>query len=268
MKRVILYFMAAVLLLTSCTDKEVYTGSKNEAVSFEEKVISFENADNLEVNIDYCNIDVYTWDKKEIKFEIIKKLRDNIEVEKLEKTMKDFKISLTKKKQDIIFDLYYKGKVRQTADRNLEVKLFVPRQLNCLSIRIDEGTIRTLDDIDCDLSIENKTANYYINCFSGRLSYKGEMGNLNISSGKLKKGSYASSEMGNISIRADFEQNTNYIFESDRGNIVLQLPEKLQASVECIGNVTVNEFEDNLSNTKISLYSRGGKISARKYVQQ
>lgn len=268
MKRAFFAFaVIAVLFFCACSEKTVNQGPKKEVASYEEKTIGQGNFRNLEVILDCSNIEVYAWPKKEIKIETAKKLRGWEDKTVLDKKMEEFKLAVTEENEKITLKSRYMEQIKNASDRSLDIKLFVPRQIRYISYKIDAGTIKVFDDIKCDFNFETKAVNAEINRFDGKLTCKTGTGNLKISGGKLRRGSYISTNLGNISIKAGIEEAGSYSFQTNAGNMDFQFPDGLKATVECLGNVEMNEFAEGNYATKVALKSGMGKISVRKYRQ-
>ncbi|MCX7708594.1 MAG: DUF4097 domain-containing protein [Clostridia bacterium] len=264
-RRTIIVIILVLLTFTGCTAAEVSVGPKKEVIAYDENVMKADHSRNLEIISDYSHIEIYAWDKKELKMETMKKLRGTYTEDVLKKNMERYEFKVEEKEGKIIAKSGYTGKINNPADRNISVKVYVPKNITEIRLEVGAGTIKVLDDIRCDFNLETKAANIEINRFQGRLTSKSDLGNLRIAAGRLKNGSNVFSNMGNISVKADFERNGSYSFETRMGNIELQLPDKLTAAVDCIGNVEINEFTGSVDDTKIKLQSGMGKITALKY---
>ncbi|HPD00670.1 MAG TPA: hypothetical protein PLA01_04885, partial [Acetivibrio sp.] len=62
-------------LFSACTVSMVEPGPKNEVNSYIERVIKADKPLVLDLFCDSGNIEVYTWEKSEIKFEVTKRVR-------------------------------------------------------------------------------------------------------------------------------------------------------------------------------------------------
>lgn len=258
------FLVVCCLYVSGCTKQETVLGPKTEVSSYSEETLDVKGALSLEVLSDTSNIEVYAWDKSSVKFEITKKIRGTESKDILKAKLEDFKIDINKEDNKIIFSSKYDGKASSLADKSVDLKIFLPQNTDNIYCKVDIGTIKFYDDLYCNLKAEIKTANIDINKIEGRVNLTGDMGNLTIHEGKVKAGSSAKVNFGNITIKAAFEEGGEYGFETGVGNLEFKLPEESRICIEGIGNVEINEFNDTSYPTKVKLNSGMGKITAVK----
>lgn len=258
-------FLAVCILLCACSAQTASLGPKKEAVEYGEQTIKIEGAGELKLDVDFSNIQIYTWEKNELKIETVKKLRGQLEEALLASKMKSFKTEITREKGKILFKSVFKGKITEPRDKSLDVKLYLPRSIKLLAIKLGTGSIKAFDDLQCSLAVETGEVDADINKLDGKVTMTGKRGNLKIGNGKLKAGSAVKTGRGNLNIKAELEPVGEYAFESEIGNIDLNLPANSQISVDSIGNVETDEFNTAEASAKVRLQSGLGKISVRKY---
>lgn len=254
-----------VFTLTGCSDSMVGFGPKKEVVSYSSTTIPVEEPGDLLISCDYANIEIYTWDKKEVKFEIAKKVRGGEEKGVLEKKLDDFKIDTGSEGKKVFFESRYKGSIKSPADKSVDLKAYIPRDISTVSYKLDIGSVKVLDDLRCGLNADIDMANTEINRLEGKLDFKANMGNLKIAAGKIEKGSQVIIDQGNINISSEFDNEGDYNFETGMGNIELVLPSDSHVSFDNIGTVAANEFEKGTYPTKTRLCTSMGKISIKRY---
>jgi hypothetical protein len=224
-----------VFILTGCSDSMVDLGTKKEVVSYSSKTIPFEEPGDLLVSCDYANIEIYTWDKKEVKFEIAKKVRGAEEKDVMQKKLDDFTIDTGTEGSKVFFNSRYKGPIKSPADKSVDLKAYIPKDISSVSYRLETGSVKVLDNLKCNLNADIDMANTEINRFEGKLSFKANMGNLKIAGGKIEKGSKVLIDQGNINISSEFDNEGEYNFETGMGNIELFLPSDSRVSFDNIG---------------------------------
>jgi len=252
------------LLVMGCTDRETALGHKIEVSSYIEDAVDVDNVASLDIINETGNIEIYVWNKEHVKFEITKKIRGSEEKEALKEKLEDFEAKISESQNKVVFMSEYKGNAVNLADRSLDLKVFIPKDTRSIYCKVDLGTIRVFDDLRSDFKAEVKTVNVDINKIEGKVNLEGDMGNLNIYEGLLKRGSSARVNFGNITIKAAFEEGSEYSFETGVGNLELKLPEKSKVFIQGLGNVEVNEFDDDSYSTRVRLNSGMGRIVAVK----
>ena len=240
-------------------------GPKREVSQYSEKTLEVQQPLELGLISDSGDIEVYTWDKGEVKFEITKKIRGAKDNAELENKLKDFNISVSQDQAKITLKSEYKGDIKSQADRRVDLRIYIPKKIKSIDYKMDTGSIKFLDDINGELKGDTNMVNTDINRFEGQISIKGSMGNVNIANGKISGNSSITEDMGNISIKSEFEDNGSYAFAVNIGNIDLKLPSDSHISFESVGESEINEFPTAACPTKIKLSSGMGKISIRKY---
>ena len=252
------------LTLSGCASSNDI-GPKREVSEYSEKTLKVEQLLELGLISDSGDIEVYTWDKDMVKFEITKIIRGTKDSADLEKKLKDFNISVSQDQAKVALKCEYKGDIKSQSDRRVDLKIYIPKKIKSIDYKIDTGNIKFLDDIKGELKGDTNMANVDINRFEGQISLKGSMGNVNIANGKISGNSSITEDMGSISVKSGFEDNGSYAFAVNIGNIDLKLPSDSHISFESVGQLEINEFPDAAYPAKMKLSSGMGKISIRRY---
>jgi hypothetical protein len=261
---IVIVLMTVVLIPSGCSNKHESFLPKIEVSDYCERTAKIEHALELNLASDFSNIEVYTWDRKEVKFEITRRLRDSEDREVLEKRLADLSIDVEQQENKITFRSEYKGTIKGKNDKNLDLRLFLPQKIRVMNYRIGSGSIKFLDDIKCELNILSKSADIKMNKFSGKLDIEGEIGNVELAGGKIRNNSEIKEKVGNINVNAELEERGTFSFETDVGNVDLVLPKDSDVQVESIGNIAVNDFTYNLLSPKVMVKSNLGKVTIRK----
>lgn len=268
-KVLLLVFLAFFILLSACQSGSTVIGPKREVSSYSEKALTVNTPAELDVTGDIGNIELFTWDKKEVKFEITRRLRGLQEKAVLENQLKDFSIKTEENENKIVFVFKYTGSIKSPFDKSVDLKIFAPKKVSLMRYTLDTGSIKLYDDTDCDLYAELDMVNVEINKFNGTINLKGNMCNLRIGDGVIKSNSSIKLGMGNIDIKARFEETKagqqNFILDTDMGNIDLRLPADTLLGFENIGTVAVNEFFSDGIPSNVRVRSGMGKISIKKW---
>jgi hypothetical protein len=264
--RILLLFMAVIVLLGSgCSSQNISAGPKREVEEYTEKTIPMTGLPSLNISIDSGNLEIYSWEKKEVKLEITKRVRGLQTEELLKKKLGDFNIDIKEDEGKISFKSVYKGSIKNPVDRSTNLRVYVPRKTGSVDCSLKVGKIKFYDDIKCDLSFKIDRANVDINRLVGKLTLKADMCDLKISGGKMFGDSSVKINMGNIYVKSEFEDEGIYTFDTGMGSLEVNLPDGSPVTFECVGSLEVNEFSKTGYPSKVSLRSGMGKIAVRKY---
>jgi len=251
-------------LFSACTVSMVEPGPKNEVNSYIERVIKADKPLVLDLFCDSGNIEVYTWEKSEIKFEVTKRVRGVLKKEILSEKLKNFNIEINKEDSKIIFKSGYGAKDKNPIDRCIDLIIYLPKGVNTLNFKVDIGNIKFHDDIKGILNADISMANMEINRFVGVVNIKGDVGNVRISNGRIEGESSIIKNIGSISVKAELEEKGKYLFKTGTGNIDLMLPDNSQIAFESMGELEVNEFVDFGYPANAYVETSMGKIAIRK----
>jgi len=264
-KIIILAVLVQLSLFSGCASSGIALGPKMEVNSYSEKVIEAEKPLVLDISCDSSNIEVYTWEKNEVKFEMTKRVRGVEEEEILTQKLNNFSVDIDKIENNIIFKSEYKGKDKNPIDKSVDLKMYIPKATETLNLQLDIGNIKFYDDIRGVLNADINMANMEINRFVGVVNIKGDVGNVKISSGKILGQSSIVKNIGSISVKTELEEGGNYTFKTGTGNIDLMIPKESKVSFESVGELEVNEFNDFSYPTKAKVETTMGKIGITGY---
>jgi hypothetical protein len=251
--------------MTGCASSAVSYGPKKEVVSYLSKTIAAEDPVNLYLTCDFSNVEIYSWDKREVRFDISKRVRGIEDKDTLKEKLNDFNIDMGSDKDRIFLNSRYRGSIKSPADKSADLKVYIPRKTSSIHCRLDLGTIKILDNIKCSLNADVDMVNTEISNFEGKLHYKANMGNLKIGGGKFENGSNIELDQGNIIVKSELESGGKYKMETGIGNVDLMIPADSEVSIENMGPVEINEFKDAAYPGKILLSTKMGKISIKKF---
>ncbi len=253
-----------ILFLIGCNMSDGYTVSKRESQIYSEKVLKVEQPFDFYLESDFGNVEIYSWDKKDIKFEMKKRISGPSNKETLEEKLKDFKIDINQEKDKITFSSEYKGKNRNSEDKMLDLRIYMPKSVKSLTQNVEKGYIKFLDDIKGSIKISADMAQVNINRADGDFHINVNTGNVIIGGGRIRKDSSITTHTGNIMVKTHYDKDSNSRFETKTGNIELAFQNNLEVGIESIGSLEINEFGDMNRDVKISVVSGMGKISIRK----
>lgn len=220
----------------------------------------------LTVEIENGEIEVYTHDSDKIVFETAIKASvagdaDSIKEKMLEAGYTSYSIENNNGK--IMFKYPGNSKIKDLYDVRTDVVIYIPIRTKSVNIRAGKVSITFHDDVKCDIDISVNTAGIKIGRLNGRIRIDGKVGNVRISSGKLKEGSQIRVGSGNLYIAADEYQPGRYSFETEKGNITVINPKKSEATYENLGVVKESCYSGPDHTVKISLRSDIGEISVK-----
>lgn len=264
-KLIFFNILLIAVILIGCNKAEVPTGPKKEVDAYDEEVVNVETPVRMDLNVDSSNIEVYSWKSKKVKLEIKKIIRGVKSKDKLKKELDNFDISIKQENNRVILMSEYHGKIKSPIDYRVDFKIYIPKKIHSLSLKMDTGKVKFYDDIDCFLRTDVNMANIEINRFEGVIQARANMGDIRITCGSMKSGSSIKTDMGNINARSKIESSGEYSFETGIGNINLVFPKTSAIKIESVGNLEVNEFSTSTSGAKVKVCSEMGKISIKKY---
>ncbi|HOM02088.1 MAG TPA: hypothetical protein PLH43_04585 [Acetivibrio sp.] len=262
---IILAALVQLVILSGCTSSKTVLGPKKEVNSYSEETVEVEKLLVLDIFCDSGNIEMYTWDKDKVKFEMTKRVRGTEDEETLKQKFENFSIDISQNENNVIFRSEYKGKDKNPIDKSIDLKIYVPKAEKTLNLKLDTGNIKFYDDIKGVLNADINMANMEINRFLGVVNIKGNVGNVIISNGKIYGTSGIIKNIGSISVKAELQEGGDYTFKTGTGNIDLMLPKYSKISFESVGELEVNEFSDFSHPTKAKVETSMGKIAITSY---
>ena len=262
------FSLCIILILTvlcSCSEGWLVSGPKRQLVSHDEHTIKVVYPLQVHISIDFGNIELYAWDKDEIKLETSAKLRGTGSEDKLKEGFKDFDLLINEGDSGIEIKSIYTGSVKSPADRSFDVKIYMPRTFVTLDLQLDTGKIKFFDDIKCDLTVQVNMANIDINRIEGTMEVEGDMCDLRVCHGELRSGSSVKVNFGHIRVKAKLDEAGTYNFETGTGNIELSLPEETKIDLDAFGTTDVKDFEIADDGIRIRAHTGMGNVSLNKY---
>lgn len=283
-KLIIIILLA--FILSGCGIAYGKTDTKIAVSSYSENTIKLKGKYNLDISCDVGNIDVYTWNRDEIKFEITRRASGTYKKELLMEKLENFDIEIKSDNDTVFMKSVYKGGNKDFYGVIVNYTVYMPKAIDYVNYRIGEGELKLYDDMQGVLNAKLDNADIQINRFDGILNICGEEGDVKLSSGKIKGNSKVNKKVGNIIIKAEFDENGEYSICTGLGHIELLAHTRSKISFETVGELTINEFEGNVLKTsneinhkqkqgynssnedkvaKVRLKSGLGKISIKKY---
>lgn len=267
-KRQSRFLVIAIIMLAyamvSCDRKP--EGPYSRITAYGKETVGSGISTELTVEIENGKIDVYTHDSGNVVFETSIKASAAGNADSIKEKMREAGYtgySIKDSNGKIMFKCPGDGNFKGLYDVRTDVVIYIPVRTKSVNIRVEKGSITFHDDMKCDVDINANTAGIKINRLNGRIRIDGKVGNVRISSGKLKNGSQIRIGSGNLYIAADEYQPGKYSFETERGNITVINPKKSEVTYENLGIVKEICNSDPDHAVKISLRSDIGEISVK-----
>ena len=262
MKR-FLQIMGLIILciaLTACRSVDSSTEPRQEVSSYEERIIDANLPVQLKLDCDYGEFEVYNWDRKQVKFEITRRIRGSKKKELLEKQLDKQKIEI--QKEEKLISLKGKAGVESAdyPDCCVVVRIYVPRRVVEIDCYLVEGQMRFLDDMKCNLKISAKKADVEVNSLEGNIKYIADEGWVRISAGELGKDSGIWTGKGNIFVAAACIEGGEYTMDTGNGMIRLEIPKDMEAVFEYLGADENINSQEITNPARFKLRSGIGKI--------
>lgn len=261
---VLLAFFLFSCLFCSCDSWKPAYKPVSEVSAYSEKVLEAALPLSLNLECEKGTLEIYNWEKSEVKFEITRKITGTQNKSLLERQLEDFQIEMKKDRETLSFFGRQKRIFGSRGEGRLEVKVFIPRRTVRIYCRMREGTLRCLDDLNCRLEVDAGTIHAQINNLEGLLLFKAEKGDLRVSSGNLENGSMAAVKQGNLRIRSQWEEPGEYSVETGTGMLELQLPAEQHAEFLTSGVAELDEFKQGDFAARFKLTSGAGEIRVKK----
>ncbi|WP_242856141.1 hypothetical protein [Ruminiclostridium josui] len=109
------------------------------------------------------------------------------------------------------------------------------------------------------------SVNTEIKAMNGKLIWKCDTGNFRLGSGKLLGDSTVNITTGNISAKAECQDNSEYVVKTGVGNVELSFPKDKDVTVDSYGTLQNNQFTGIDGNIKVKAATDMGKISVTGY---
>jgi len=265
-----------VFLLSGCGIAHEKTNIKIETSSYSERTVDIKGKYNFDLSCDVANIQMYSWKKDDIKFEITKRISGTYEKEVLNEKLKNFEIDIKTDNDTVFLKSRYKGD-KDFCSMVVDYTIYIPKSIEFMNYKVNEGNIKLFDDVHGTLNAELDNSDIEINRFDGILNICGNKGDVKISSGKISGKSEVKKSVGNISIKTEFDENGVCDIYTGLGHIDLSTYTHSKVEFETVGELAINEFAQNDCSeviadgrsddkgAKVRLKSELGKISIREY---
>lgn len=265
-KYLIFLFAISVFLLTCGCSSQQEVFPKHSVYKYGDKSIEItKEIKSINLTIDSGNVQIYCWDKNEIRYEAKHTARGNKTEESLQKLLRRYRITAQKIDSELKLNIAYDGKINNAQDFYTDLKVTIPRRVKTLDIHQQIGTLRVEDKIEGQLLLKMDSVNCEIGDLKGLIKVNNESGNVRLNSGKIADGSTIDVKIGNIYIKAECENESKYSFATDVGNIELNFPVSSTISLKSYGSVEHNQFAGIDGNIHIDTSTRMGKITVNGY---
>lgn len=267
MKRLSLYILIILIaIITGCGSEKASITTKNGISQYKNSSIEIaKGTDTLNINVDSGNLQIYCGDKNEIKFELKHTIRDYKTNEALEKMLKKYSITSKEQKNTLFFTVDYKDKIKNTQSIYTDIKLTISRHIKKINISQQLGSFTIEDKYEGDIAAKLDFVNSEIKSMEGQLLFECGTGNLKLNSGKLLNGSRVDINSGSISVKAECQEQSKYLFQTQKGNVELNFPVNSNILLESFGTVQNNQFTGMEGNIEIETSTKMGKISVNGY---
>lgn len=263
--------MLLIAVVTLCTVFSACSGNKK--ANGPVKVISAysEKTDEailplqLDLNCENGNMEIYSWNKNEIKYEMTRHIKGSGAKEVLQKCLDNFSITIGKEDNKSCLTCKYNGKNSMPGEYELDLKIFIPKKTTFINCIQEKGSLKFIDDLNCNINIDARAVDVEINSLDGKLLYTAKSGNLRISEGRMLNGSNVNIVKGNIRVKADFEAAGSYTFKTGMGIIELCMPEGLKAVFETVGQIEKVMYNERDNPAHFILENAIGKINVIRY---
>ena len=263
--RLLVLSLVFIAILTACGVKAVDNTHRTEAGSYFEKTVDVQLPLQMDFQCDYGKIEVFNWDKAAVKFEITNKVRGSLSDQELQKRLEKFRTDISYDGSRLFFKNAYKGKDGRYEDTFSEMYVYLPRRVMSMEYGLRQGTLKFVDDLNCDLKISVENARVEINKLAGGINYTGKAGSLRISAGEIRNNSNIAIDNGIIRIKSFFETPGNFAITTGTGIIELELPAGLPAVFDSNGRVEEDGAVNEGSTSKFILKCGLGKIDVKRF---
>lgn len=229
MKSVIAGIISIFMMIfaSGCTNNAVT--SINRISECGEKTVEAELPIRLDVKCSFSNIEVYSWNKQQVKFEFTKTVTGGFEEQQLKKHLEEMEVRTDVSGNDVSFSSIYDRP--DNIMKELELRIYIPFRTEEVSISCSEGKLRTCDHLKCNILVSGGILDTTINKISGRTDVSVEKGNIRINTGKLLNGTRIRTEDGNVYVKTLYELSGEYSFYSGKGALDINIPKELNARV-------------------------------------
>jgi len=252
-----------ILILCSCKDKD-YTANKTEVRADITESYSLDSIPELYLSLANANIEIFTWNKDLIKFEVSKRLIGTSDREELSNELGKYNIKINNEDLKIKITESYKGNTDNIIEKYADIKIYTKNKMNVIKLKIKKGNVKFYDEMNSSLSTDFDKVDLEMNRFYGTVNVKSNLGNVSIKNSFLSGDTNIVLNNGNIYIKSEFDMRGIHKLKTKTGNIDLIIPDAKNLAVNCKGNVETNEFEDLSINPIVHAESKIGIIRVKK----
>lgn len=253
----------SLLILCSCNDKS-YSVKKTEVKADIVESYSLGRTHEVYVNLTNADIEIFAWNKDMIKFEVSKRLIGTSSREELSDELNKYYIKINPGDSKINISESYKGNDDNIIEKYTDIKIYTKNKLKLIDLKIKKGKVKFSDEINCSLNGEFDRVNLEMIRFDGNVNAKINLGNVSILNGYLSGDTNISINNGNIYIKSEFDVKGRHKIKTKTGNIELVIPDTENLSVNCKGNVDINEFKNSPTDPVVYAESHIGIIKVKK----
>jgi hypothetical protein len=218
-----------LILFTGCEGDNTAIPKHGASMYDDSSVVLNRGTKTLDITIDSGYLQIYCWDKKNIKLETKHNIRGNKTDEELEELLKNYSIMSKEEDSTLFFTVDYDGTIKKPQDIYTDIKLTIPKQIKKLNISQQYGKIIIRDKFEGNIEADLDYVNSEIKSLKGQLLYECDNGNLRLNSAKLLNQSFANINSGNIFVKAKCQEKSNYSFKTKSGNIDTGFPLDISA---------------------------------------
>lgn len=246
-----------LFLLTGCVNNEQKTVIREASECKEWTKTVSRGIESIYIIMDTSNLNVYCWNKKEIKCDIHNYARGKKTMEDLDKILKKYHDKYEEKEKNGYITI-------NNEDIISDVTLTIPKSMN-LIVNQKSGSLKIIDRFEAGLIVNAVNVSSEINEIQGNLQFIGDNGYVHVNSGRLTDGSSVSLKNGNIIIKAECIKNSKYDFQTVKGNIDLSFPVSSDINIQSFGTVQNNQFTGVDGSILMNVSTKIGKISVNGY---
>ena len=177
----LLIIIIQCLLHTACSVSQPETGPRKEASAYMEDTVEIEGSPELNLLCESGNIEFYSWDRKNIKFEVTKRVTGRGEKSALKDKLDDLEVDITSEGNKVFLEFRNRIKRKKVYDCCVDLRIYMPKGIAEYNLKQDNGNIRFFDDAKGILKVDIACVKLDINRFEGVISVKGNSGSINIS---------------------------------------------------------------------------------------
>lgn len=266
MKRILINALfLLIIFITGCGQQAVVLHKQDSCLYKNFTVALSKKVKSLNITMDSGKLQIYCWNKPEISCEVKHTVRDKKTAEQLQQLLKKFSIKTGIKNNICHISVDYNGSIKNTDVFASEIKLTIPQQINSIDLTQEQGDFIMEDKFEGNIHAKMRTVNSELKALYGSLSVDCQKGNVRLDSGKLTGDSDVKTETGNIYIKTECADRSDYSFQTGTGNIELAFPATAGIKLDALGTISHNQFTGSEGDIKVIANTKIGKISVNGY---